>query len=395
MGKLPSYIICLLIGSFKGQLSASDRKHLQNWLKNHPEQQQEVARIKHTYQETTDALYFKNIDTDKAWTKINTHTSRTPKWKRRALLHRCEIAAGFLIPLVLSLFFLHRSVQNPPLPETASVSSSEIEKSPAKAILELSSGEQITLDASANQKIRSVKGVVIGVDSSHTIAITRTNDSTLLSEKPNRIYVPVGGKYNLVLCDGTKVWVNSDSRFTFPDHFPGAERTVELSGEAYFEVSKNGKPFVVNTGTASIRVLGTAFNICSYTDEKNEQITLVNGRVKVKVGEKSYPLRPGQQLTAQKTSSHIEIKEVNTDLYTSWRNDLFRFIDTSLEDIASKLKRWYNVRFIFEEEACKKYRFTGAAKKENDLVGLIERMKAANPHIQFKIKDDEIMISKK
>lgn len=396
MGKLPSDIICLLTDSFQGSLSPSGRKRLQDWFKQHPEFQKDIGQLEHTYRETRDALYFQNIDTGKAWNKVNARTSRLPKWRRKTILRRYEIAAGFLIPLTISLFFLYRSVQQPSaLPDSLCEQSQEIKKSRTQAILELSNGKQIALDASVKREIRSVEGIVIGVDSSNTLVVTRTNDRNLTPEKPNRIYVPVGGKYNVVLCDGTKVWVNSDSRFTFPNHFEGTERVVELSGEAYFEASKNGKPFIVRTGTASVRVLGTAFNVCSYRDEKNEQVTLVSGKVEVEVGEKSYALHPGQQLTARKSSAQIEIQEVDTDLYTSWRNDLFRFVDTSLEDITLKLKRWYNVRFVFQEEACKSYRFTGTAQKENDLTELMGRIQTANPHVQFKIKDDEIIISKK
>ena len=124
-------------------------------------------------------------------------------------------------------------------------------------------------------------------------------------------------------------------------------------------------------------------------------ITLVNGTVKVKVGEKNYPLCPGQQLISRKSWDKVEIKEVDTELYTSWRNNLFRFVDLPIEDITIKLKRWYNVCFIFKNEQCKKYRFTGAARKDGDLQELLRRIEATNPNIQFKINNNEIEITQK
>ena len=356
MVKIPSYIICLLIDSLKGRLNSSDSRRLQKWLETHPEHQTEIGRLKDTYKNTTDAIRFKNIDTNKAWATINSRTAPRARWRRKVILHRYEIAAGLIFPLLIGIILLQHLGVNEQI--TPAITAETPECSPehsTQAILELSSG----------------------------------------SEKPNRIYVPVGGEYSIILCDGTKVWVNSDSRLTFPNHFYGPERTVELSGEAYFEVSKNGKPFIVNTGSSSIRVLGTAFNVCSYHDEKSEQITLVNGAVKVKVGEKNYPLRPGQQLISRKSSEKVEIKEVDTELYTSWRNDLFRFVDLPIEDITLKLKRWYNVCFIFKNEQCKKYRFTGAARKDGDLQELLRRIEATNPNIQFKINNNEIEIIQK
>lgn len=396
MVKIPSYIICLLIDSLKGRLNSSDSRRLQKWLETHPEHQTEIGRLKDTYKNTTDAIRFKNIDTNKAWATINSRTAPRARWRRKVVLHRYEIAAGLIFPLVIGIILLQHPGVNEQI--TPAITAETPECSPehsTQAILELSSGEQIVLDKSVNQKIQSAEGLIVGIDSTNTIAITHAGDSVKASEKPNRIYVPVGGEYSIILCDGTKVWVNSDSRLTFPNHFYGPERTVELSGEAYFEVSKNGKPFIVNTGSSSIRVLGTAFNVCSYHDEKSEQITLVNGAVKVKVGEKNYPLRPGQQLISRKSSEKVEIKEVDTELYTSWRNDLFRFVDLPIEDITLKLKRWYNVCFIFKNEQCKKYRFTGAARKDGDLQELLRRIEATNPNIQFKINNNEIEIIQK
>ena len=99
-----------------------------------------------------------------------------------------------------------------------------------KAVLELSSGEKIVLEESANQKIRNTKGEIIGVNTTNTIAFNSSANSCKITEKPNHIYVPIGGEYNVILSDGTQIWVNSDSRLSFPDHFYGAERVVELSG---------------------------------------------------------------------------------------------------------------------------------------------------------------------
>lgn len=396
MEKIPPHIICLLISSLKGQLDTDGQKHLQNWLDAHPEHHQEIRQLEETFKKVSQAVYFTRIRTEKAWRAIDSRTNKQPGWKRNPI-YRYSIAAGLLVPLLvggLLLSRLHPKEKNIPA-LTLTTTTETVKPGSTKAVLELSSGEKIILQQTANQQIRNTKGEIIGVNTSNTIAFHSTKDSCKITEKPNRIYVPIGGEYNIILSDGTQIWVNSDSRLSFPDHFYGAERIVELSGEAYFEVKHDGKPFIVKTKNSAIRVLGTAFNVCCYKDETSEQVTLVKGAVKVKIGQKNYPLLPGEQLTSIPKDSTVKIKQVDTGLYTSWKDNLFRFQDMTIEEIVLKLKRWYNVDFIFQNEESKKYRFTGAVEKNANLNDLLYLIESTSKNIKFEIKDKEITITKK
>lgn len=160
---------------------------------------------------------------------------------------------------------------------------------------------------------------------------------------------PRGKDFLLVLADGTKVWLNAESRLRYPVAFHGKERRVELEGEACFEVAKDAEhPFIVCANGMNTMVLGTKFNVRSYTVE-DRHVTLVNGKVQVTntVNNKSVTLRPGQDLTYTETGEE-KVSEVNIATYTAWTEGMFYFEDVPLEEIMGALGRWYNVNIDFE-----------------------------------------------
>ena len=160
---------------------------------------------------------------------------------------------------------------------------------------------------------------------------------------------PRGKDFLLVLADGTKVWLNAESRLRYPVAFHGKERRVELEGEACFEVAKDAEhPFIVCANGMNTMVLGTKFNVRSYSVE-DRHVTVVNGKVQVTntVNNKSVTLRPGQDLTYTETGEE-KVSEVNIATYTAWTEGMFYFEDVPLEEIMGALGRWYNVNIDFE-----------------------------------------------
>ena len=151
----------------------------------------------------------------------------------------------------------------------------------------------------------------------------------------NRLITPRGGEYAVVLADGTKVWLNAESELHYPVHFPEHEREVHLKGEAYFSVSKQaGKPFVVCVGDSRITVLGTEFNVRNYQDEV-VATTLVKGAVRIHDAGRECDLTPGQQAVIE--ADGIRVREVDTDLYTAWKDGYFIYREKTLEDIMKEL----------------------------------------------------------
>jgi ferric-dicitrate binding protein FerR (iron transport regulator) len=164
----------------------------------------------------------------------------------------------------------------------------------------------------------------------------------------NTLETPKGGQYQLTLSDGTKVWLNAASSLRFASAFTGHERMVELTGEAYFEVTHNpAQPFKVKVGGLVLEDLGTAFNVNSYADEGSVTTTLLEGSVKVTSGVESKTLRPGQQAVAQ--GEKILVGKADTQAATSWKEGLFVFHNTPIPSVLRDLERWYNIDIVNKE----------------------------------------------
>lgn len=211
-----------------------------------------------------------------------------------------------------------------------------------KAVLILGDGSEIALNDADSGRIARQGNAFISKTGHGQIVYAdagNTNEETLIY---NTIHIPRGGQYSLTLPDGSKVWLNAATRLHFPVRFQGSERLVELDGEAYFEVARNERqPFRVKVRSMEVEVLGTHFNVMAYTDEATIQTTLLEGKVRLKSGESSVILRPGQQgLYAPGT--HFSVRQADPEQATAWKNGYFIFNDETLPSIMRKISRWYD-----------------------------------------------------
>lgn len=208
----------------------------------------------------------------------------------------------------------------------------------------------------------------------------------------NTLVIPVGGLYELELSDGTRVWLNSVSQLRYPVQFTGKERKVYLSGEAYFDVKTDSlRPFVVESGGMNVRVYGTEFNVMAYRDEKL-RTTLVQGKVGIKVdGEKELLLRPGQMAEYDAQTKHLEVQEVNTYLYTAWKEGTFAFKDETIEEIMGRLSRWYDLNVFYANEEVKKQLYDGIIPQVKDFEDVL-RMIEGTATIHFEIKGNTVIV---
>ena len=196
----------------------------------------------------------------------------------------------------------------------------------------------------------------------------------------DEVYVPNGERMQVLFQDGSKVHLNSGSRIRYPKKFGLYERKVYLEGEAWFEVAKNkNRPFVVNLSYMDIKVLGTSFNMKSYPSE-TQQVTLVQGKVEVRVGNYSRKLQPGEQLNY--SSEGPEIRNVDVKAYTAWKDRRFVFNDDLLEEVIHKLGRWYDVEFFLRDAEVRKIRFTGNLPKYRNLDQVLNKLELTT-HIRF------------
>jgi hypothetical protein len=225
-----------------------------------------------------------------------------------------------------------------------------------KATLLLGDGSVVNLGAAKNGVIRKVAGTLIDKQDGQL----RYNVSAAdLAPEMNTIQTPRGGQYQVILPDGTKVWLNAASSLTYPTAFNGAGREVRLNGEAYFEVAGyKDKPFKVMVGNMQVNVLGTHFNVMAYEDEKAISTTLLEGAVKVTSGGASHLLKPGQEGRLDRSSDAFSLMEVNADEAVAWKNGVFQFGGASIETVMREIVRWYDVDVEYQGRTDEHFRGT-------------------------------------
>jgi ferric-dicitrate binding protein FerR (iron transport regulator) len=175
----------------------------------------------------------------------------------------------------------------------------------------------------------------------------------------NTIQTPRGGQYQVILPDGTKVWLNAASSLAYPTAFTGADRAVKLNGEAYFEVADNkDKPFKVMAGNMEINVLGTHFNVMAYEDENAIKTTLLEGSVKVTNGKISHLLKPGQEGRVDRQSGAFRLLEADANEAVAWKNGVFQFGGASIESVMREIVRWYDVDVEYQGRTNEHFRGT-------------------------------------
>ncbi len=272
----------------------------------------------------------------------------------------------------------------------------QIEKGYSKALLITSGGNEYRLEEGMNRIISEKEGVQIHTDSNHVVqysGIAGENDESLAGMY-NTLKVPRLGEYQLVLSDGTKVWLNSESELRYPVKFTGETREVELLGEAYFDVEKNpNKPFFVKTSNVNTRVLGTEFNVSAYPNEELN-ITLVEGSIELNSEQISDKLRliPGDNANLKIGGDQIHVSQVDVRKYTAWRDGYFYFEKERLEDILVKLERWYDFKVFYQNPAVKDYTFKMRADRNQDFAEIVSRLEQTG-RISIEIKGNVIVVS--
>ena len=353
----------------EGELSQEEKKILQ--------QQFEIRQAMH-------GLESHRYDVDNAWRKIQ------PKRGRKWMLSVCKYAAMFV--LGVSLVY----VVTRPEPEEKIVRAEVIKPGRLQAELRLGTGVRLALNehqgvySSENAGVEIVNDTVAGKVSYH-VNKTGMEDSLVF----NTLIVPKGGEYSLELPDGTVVWVNSESSLRFPEKFTSNRREVFLEGEAYFEVKKDAnRPFYVHTEVGKVRVLGTAFNVCAYSNDRFWQTTLVEGSVMINQEEKEVLLKPNEQYQIDVRTGKAGLREVLPELYTSWRDGKFCFKAYTFEELVEKLERWYDFKMFYMNEEIKTRRFSGVVNKYQPLEEMFKFLQMTSD-VQFNVKGNVVTASLK
>ena len=207
------------------------------------------------------------------------------------------------------------------------------------------------------------------------------------------VYVAKGEQKQIILKDGTSVYLNSETKFSYPEKFGLFSRKVELDGEAYFDVKKNErKPFYIEMKNASIKVLGTAFNVKAYSTDSDIKVSLDNGRVNlITKSKKTYDLLPQETLTYSKKDNTVMLaKNQQTDVDSKWKDSVFVFYNTPLVDVIKTLNRSYNVQFVVENRDALSYSYTLTTEK-SDIKDVLYDLEKISP-VRFTLQNDTIKI---
>jgi transmembrane sensor len=308
------------------------------------------------------------------------------------------LSAAAAIIILLGIGVLVRRAQQASVPKQTNTlvsASQKILPGGNKAYLTMANGSVITLNGLKNGtlgtqtgvKINKVKDGVLSYDKQ--AAGGQNTDAQELAY--NMINTPRGGEYQLVLADGTKVWLNSASSLKYPAAFYGKERKVELTGEAYFEVAKDHtKPFIVSVNGMNVQVLGTHFNVMAYSDEKVIKTTLLEGSVKLTNQDQQAMLKPGQQGVFNDQQASFNVGDVDVEDVVAWKNGLFAFNNEDIQTIMKRISRWYDVDVIFPEKFRRK-NFGGTVSRFKDVSEVLHSLELTGS-VHFKTEGRRIIV---
>ena len=382
----------IIAASLKGNANDEEQRTLREWLS-------VSTRNKKIYDEFKDGkrLEQKIVESQQInWKNDYQHfiTKRQRTRKNRRMKTIIRYAAILTLPIVAAgIFLLQKNDQQ------AIVSISEVIKpGEHKAVLITGGGERITLSDSTLSPIQEQNGMIVNV-TNNKVSYILPEDSLCTQGSPifNTLQIPRGGEYFLTLADGTEVWLNAETEIRYPVQFTGDKRVVYLDGEAYFTVAPDkNKPFTVVSTHASVSVLGTQFNFRAYPDERDVQTTLVSGSV-IMQSEKykqQIKLVPGEQGVLEKNSAKLMKQEVNTYLYTAWKDGRFAFRDARLEDLFNILARWYDLSVFYQSPEAKDIRFTGDLNKTDDFKSILKIIEQ-NERVIFTVNQRTVFIQAK
>jgi len=297
------------------------------------------------------------------------------------------VAAVWVLTLGVTLWMTLGKKENiAPLPVTSKI----IPAGEKKATLTLADGTEVHVEE-ITARVLQEKGMNIEYRDGE-IAYHKSEEKTT-EVVYNKLEVPRGGECMIKLDDGTKVWVNAETKLKYPVAFVGDRREVVLDGEAFFDVAKNEKPFIVKTSFGDVRVLGTAFGISAYASEPESFTTLVRGKVSVeREGIKPVVILPGEQVVTFKDGKMIK-QEVDVEEFVGWKDGIYVFKKKSLGEIMKTLERWYNISVDFQDKSLVDLPFTGNLKRYDDINVFFDALTRTGD-MKYRVEGNQVILFK-
>ena len=373
----------IIVRRILDQADETERGLVEKWLTEDEMNREYYRKAKRYFDSYYAGEEDRVVDVEDAWSEFVVYADKAPRkniWRRVI-----KYAAVLLLPLCLGIgyWFWGNDSQN----VVVVTRGMQIEPGKTKAILVFNSGRRVELTDSstferAMGRFKSGEGKV---------------EESFKPVEYNKIIVPRGGEYNLVLADGTSVVINADSKLSIPDRFEGKERRVRLEGEALFHVVKDVEhPFVVEMEGGDITVLGTVFNVSAYSEEVCIQTTLVEGSVafRGKGMKEACVIVPGEQVTYDVQTNSVDVEKVDTGIYTAWAEGKWIIEGKRLEDIMKQLARWYDVSVFYQNPEVKDLVFTGDLEKYSSCNVILDII-SMTTNVEFELKDKMIIVKMK
>ena len=359
-----------------------ERRIFTEWLDASDANRAEYEKLKRLYQVTTHRSKNKTFNTEFAWQQVHKQTIskkktfRLPVWTRYAAM----------VAIIVFTGMIYFSKQ--PASTIHEVNMEEF----SQPTLLLENGEKIALTEESFSM--QEKHVVIKNDAKNKLVYEpQEEEEEKITIQNNHLVIPKGKTYQLLLSDGTRIWLNSETEITYPTRFVGNKREITLIGEAFFEVAKDKEhPFIVKTDDMEVEALGTTFNVKAYEDDARIIATLFSGSVRVSAGRYNVILSPDEGAIWRRKSGKLAVRKLDNSNYAKmWRDNELVFSGETLEEIAVILNRMYNVQIVFKSDEIKKFRFTGVICN-NSLDNIIELISLTSP-ITYKTVGDTIELN--
>lgn len=381
----------VLLKKVRRELTPGEEALFQEWLARDERHSVYFERIRKVWS-TDEVTSSMESDLPKVMTRFDDYVREEKMMRHRKVMRNIYRYAACLVLLLAvggGILFFNRN-EEPTIVEAKG--EREILPGGNKAIILLADGEKVDVEWLADTNRYRVDGIEVESEAGKIRYVEKKQGVV----EYNTIMIPRGGEYQVELSDGTKVWLNAETKLRIPTAFVGKERRVYLSGEAYFDVAKNEKqPFIVETELGEVKVYGTEFNVKFYPEEKELKATLVEGNIgfsSARVAE--LKIKPGYQLSLAEGSKTPQVKQVKIYNEIAWKNRQFSFESERLESIMTTLERWYNVKITFDDPSLKDLKFSGTLNRY-DKINTILRFFEEGVDVKFTVENDVIKVARK
>lgn len=379
----------LIQKELRQELNADERSELERLREEDPVQDALFLDLTDSQVLESGLREIEQVDVEKGWARLQAAmaAAEPETVRRKARFHWAWAAAVVGTTALSGILWQQMSKDASTSIQTNAPEVVAISPGTDRAYLTLGDGTEILLDSTGDGML-AIQGAASVVKEGRGISYQGTGNTG--ESVINTIRTPRGGQYRLALSDGSVVWLNAASSLRFPASFAGNQRTVQLTGEAYFEVKPDaGRPFTVEVGDLRVGVTGTRFNVNAYADEKGILTTLAEGAVNVQSKGVSRVLKAGQEILSDPDGRLQSVKTADLEAALAWKEGQFVFNGSDVPAIMRQISRWYDVDVTYSATA-RKETFTGMVSRKSDISRVLRIMEAGG--IRFRIEKNSIMV---